>query len=190
METKESKGNKLHTFVRLHKLNVKKMRLPALLTIVPKQPMVTKQTSLPYSVAWPISRKSCVIWRSPSRSMSAGHYLHYLVRARLIMNRVTDDNSSVLEDLDDIEPLGSTSTVKIIPFMSPKKINLAASEPGIKKHAIVAQYELPPSWKGDMTKLGVSDVKGPPLNTTINSSEILTLLKTVSGTSLRVEPCV
>jgi hypothetical protein len=80
--------------------------------------------------------------------------------------------------------------VKIIPFMSPKKMNLSASEPGIRKHAIVAQYEVPPSWKGDLAKLDASDVKGPPLNITINSSEILTLLKTVSGTTMRAEPCV
>jgi hypothetical protein len=56
-ETTERKGIQIHVFVRLHKLNIKKMRLLMVLTMAPKRstvtksPTVTKQTSLPFSVA-------------------------------------------------------------------------------------------------------------------------------------------
>ncbi|PGH05351.1 hypothetical protein AJ79_06820 [Helicocarpus griseus UAMH5409] len=107
-----------------------------------------------------------------------------------------EEDSKGVESKEEEEvevKFGSIAGVKLIPYNANlTTYQIVTAEDSNKSHAIVAMYETPASRKPSMeiSQAEVLDTGLLPIRIAINSSHIISRLKSVSGTSLCDEPCM
>jgi len=115
-----------------------------------------------------------------------------------------DDSGNISKNNDSVENVpkkeakpkpskfGSLAKVKIIPYDAESNIWEVMTKYDIRSYAIVACYEIPPSRKLDVEKglEAVLDWGVLPVRVSINSSRLIPVLASISGTSMGNEPCM
>lgn len=87
---------------------------------------------------------------------------------------------------------GSLAKIKIIPYDAERSSWSVMTDDDIRPYAIVACYEIPPSRKLDVEKglEAVLDWGVLPVRVSINSSRLIRMLASISGTSMGDDPCM